>query len=283
MAPETPVTKNITNQETTCNSNPIMGNTQTNATKTPKPVVSASSRDLDALRAGHLLRNQTRIEVFDITPDERRQQQQQQRQQQQQEEKPSFLRQVSNKYNELSKSKTPPTGPVPSMPCSSMGCDRLTRRADGLCAQHAEEARAYQEYTSDFSSQESLYEANVVGYDELTTPPSSSQRSFSVEASAYISYRVNLLQWHFVKNELYEWKLKKRYSEFDKLRKDLIASHGKIPSSIQFPSKITVGLSKEKKCLQRCKMLTSVLKGLIAWNIQSNIDRISGYKRWPCG
>ena len=152
-----------------------------------------------------------------------------------------------------------------------MECVRLTRRADGLCAKHAEEERAYQEYSSDFSSQENLYEANVVGYDELNVPPSSSKRRLSVEWSTYISYRVNLLHWNFVKNELYEWKLKKRYSEFDQLRKDLIASHGKLPSKIQFPSKITVGFSKEKKCLQRCKMLTNFLKGLIAWNINSPI------------
>ena len=228
--------------------------------------------DLDALRAGHLLRNNSRVEVFDITPDEKANARKSQllKTSMKTSLPTSLLRQVSNKIIAPNKTKD---GKVSTQPCTHPTCERLTRRADGLCAKHAEETRAFDEFASDFSSQRSLYEAKIVGYNEKSEPApnvSTTRRRISVDTNkmnTYTVYNVNVLHWNFEDNELYEWKLEKRYSQFDQLKKELVAAHGKLPAGVVFPAKITVGMSHTNKCLQRCDMLTKVLKGLIEWQV----------------
>ena len=61
---------------------------------------------------------------------------------------------------------------------------------------------------------------------------------------------------------------------FLRLRKDMIAAHGRLPTNIKFPPKVTVGMTHEAKCLQRCSMLTKVLNSMIEWNVDSKILKI---------
>ena len=54
----------------------------------------------------------------------------------------------------------------------------------------------------------------------------------------------------------------------------MIAAHGRLPTNIKFPPKVTVGMTHEAKCLQRCSMLTKVLNSMIEWNVDSKILKI---------
>ena len=236
---------------------------------------SSNSADVDALRAGHLLRNNTRIEIFDITADERKRNRlsatnsttttttttaiRPRSAAATRPTKQSLVARALRNVIPSTKKKTAASAQIdesPAKECVVESCSRLTKRKDYLCALHAEEERAMSEYADASSNQLDLYEANVVGYDEKSerTPSSASTSGSSAggrgggsggggggggrgrgavatssfrrlssavdsaveHLSSYTEYRINLLHWDFNTNELYEWKLKKRFSQFDK-------------------------------------------------------------------
>ena len=109
--------------------------------------------------------------------------------------------------------------------CSVGSCERLTRREDGLCAFHAETARARAEARSGVSSVTSIIEAKIVSFAEETAKPVGGGGPAS---ETYTVYRINMLHWDFTCMELYEWKLAKRFRLFDKLRRDMVAAHGSV-------------------------------------------------------
>ena len=83
-----------------------------------------------------------------------------------------------------------------------------------------------------------------------------------------------MLHWDFTCMELYEWKLRKRFSLFDRLRRDMVAAHGRLPSSVpRFPLKVRsfVSMDRNAMCLARCAQLEKFVAGLLAWQPESRV------------
>ena len=97
------------------------------------------------------------------------------------------------------------TATPPLLRCAVGGCQRTTKRSDGLCAEHAEVARALEESDDKADVGEQLVEANVAGGTPEALPDG---------AGFGVKFRVKMLQWDFVQGKIFEWVIHRGHDGF---------------------------------------------------------------------
>ena len=255
-----------------------------------------AEEEAQALRGAHLLRNQTRVDFFDVRYEDASLEDGQpnsklsnlsgrRRMDGGNGGKPTSAAKMtlssliaipwrSKKRREKARKKISGQTASPSRAvatqCKIVGCSRLTRRWDRLCPAHAEQMRAIEEVRSGSNDVKIILEAKIVGFESEHGVPRKpffpAARAIGRSVPTHTVYRINLLQWHFEKNELYEWSLRRRFSSFDKMLRDLVAVHGALPPKVRLPEKLNFGVRNETIRIRRCKSLQKLLNDLLSWH-----------------